>query len=227
MPKLSSRPKHFAPGFTLVEMIGVLAIIAILIALLLPKVFSLISSSNARALAAELRTYEIAVVNYYSDIGTLYPIDTNGVPAPEEAGNSTTVTSLPARLTLDALSPLNTGANQWKRFRGPYLEKFNSDAPPGLGTLMLMPTTTTVTLGTTITSGNIGWDLRGDDGNSDLPSGTRVTYLQVEGVSDREFLELDSIIDPGVGNTVVEQQLRGRVKYSTGNDRLLIYLAHQ
>ena len=62
-------------GFTLVEMIGVLAIIAILIALLLPKVFTLIASTNSRSLAAAIRTYETAIVNYYADIGSVYPLN--------------------------------------------------------------------------------------------------------------------------------------------------------
>lgn len=54
-------------------MIGFLAIIAILIALLLPKVFTLIASTNSRALAAAIRTYETAIVNYYADMGNVYP----------------------------------------------------------------------------------------------------------------------------------------------------------
>ncbi len=113
-------------------MIGVLAIIAILIALLLPKIFNLIASSNARSLAAAIRTYATAIVKYYANVGTVYPLNAAGVPTNENGGNSATVTSLPARLTLDVSDPLNTGANhQWIRFRGPYLEKFKSNIPFG------------------------------------------------------------------------------------------------
>jgi prepilin-type N-terminal cleavage/methylation domain-containing protein len=220
-------PSSQEQGFTLVEMIGVLAIIAILIALLLPKIFTLIASSNARALAAAIRTYETAMVNYYSDIGTVWPLNATGVPAQEGSGQSTTVTSLAARLTLDSSDPLNTGANQWVRFRGPYLEKFNSAVPPGMGTSMIMPSVTAIALGTATTGTNIGWDLKGDDGNSDLPTGARVAYLRVDGVSDTEFNEVDGIIDAGVGANLTERQLRGRVKYNPGNDQLYIYLAHQ
>jgi prepilin-type N-terminal cleavage/methylation domain-containing protein len=63
-------PARKTQGFTLVEMIGVLAIIAILIALLLPKIFQLIASANARSMAAAVRTYETAVINYFADVGS-------------------------------------------------------------------------------------------------------------------------------------------------------------
>jgi prepilin-type N-terminal cleavage/methylation domain-containing protein len=224
--------KFFQPirpiqGFTLVEMIGVLAIIAILISLLLPKIFSLIASTNARSMAAAIRTYETAIVNYYADIGTVWPLNATGVPAQETGGLSTTATSLPSRLTLDVSDPLNTGTNQWPRFRGPYAEKFNSAVPPGLGTQMLLIATTGVAIGTATTATNIGWDLKGDDGNSDLPTGARVAYMRIDGVSDTEFNELDGIIDAGVGTNLAQRQLRGRVKYDPGNDRLYIYMVHQ
>ena len=214
-------------GFTLVEMIGVLAIIAILIALILPKIFALIASSNARSLAAAIRTYETATANYYADIGTVYPLNAAGVPAAQNSGDSATPTSLPARLTLDASDPLNTGTNQWTQFQGPYLERFDSTNPPGLGTSMFMPARASVNMGTAVTATNVGWDLKGDDGNSDLPNASRVAYMIIRGVSDNEFNEIDGIFDSGVGATPAEKQLRGRVKYSTGQDRLYIYLAHQ
>lgn len=227
MPRKLFRPIGHSQGFTLVEMIGVLAIIAILIALLLPKIFNLIAASNARSLAAAIRTYETAIVRYYADVGTVYPLNATGVPAADTNGNSATPISLPARLTLDVSDPLNTGANQWIRFRGPYLEKFNSNIPPGLGTTMIMPATAAVALGTATTSTNIGWDLKGDDGNSDIPTGARVAYLRVDSISGIEFNEIDGIIDAGIGTSQTERQLRGRVKYDTSNDRIYVYLVHQ
>jgi prepilin-type N-terminal cleavage/methylation domain-containing protein len=227
MQRKSLQSLEHSQGFTLVEMIGVLAIIAILIALLLPKIFTLIASSKASSLAAAIRTYETAVTKYYGDIGTIWPLNAAGVPAQEATGNSATATSLAARLTLDASDPLNTGTNQWSRFRGPYLEKFNSSVPPGLGTTMLIPAQTAVALGTATTATNLGWDLKGDDGNSDLPTGARVAYIRVDGVSVTEFNEIDGIIDAGIGTNLAERQLRGRIKYDATNSRVYVYLVHQ
>ena len=208
-------------------MIGVLAIIAILMALLLPKVFSLIASSNARALVAAVRTYETSVISYFADIGSLYPLNVTGVPTAETGGDSTTAISLGARLTLDMSDALNTGANQWPRFRGPYVEKFNTANVPGFGATMLMPSTTAINLATATTGTNIGWDLKGDDGNSDLPSGAQVTYLQITGISVGDAEDVDAILDPGIGATQTQRQLRGRVKYDTTGSQLFIYLAHR
>jgi len=227
MLKKFFRPGLHDQGFTLVEMIGVLAIIAILIALLLPKIFSLIASTNARSLAAAIRTYETAIVNYYADIGSVYPLNAAGVPTAEGTGLSTNAPSLGARLTLDVTDPLNVGTNSWPRFRGPYVEKFNSAIPPGLGTQMLLVTGTSVAFATATSGTNVGWDLKGDDGLSDIPTGSRVAYLRVDGVSDTEFNELDGVLDAGVGADLTQRQLRGRVKYNPGNDRLYIYMVHQ
>lgn len=220
-------PTRDSQGFTLVEMIGVLAIIAILMALLLPKVFQLIASSNARALAAAVRTYETSVTSYFADVGSVYPLNITGVPTSETGGDSTTAISLGARLTLDQSDALNTGAGQWPRFRGPYVEKFNTPNVPGFGATILMPTAPAIALATTTTGTNIGWDLKGDDGNSDLATAAQVAYLQITGVTVADAEEIDGIIDPGIGANATERHLRGRVKYDTSSSQLFIYLAHR
>jgi hypothetical protein len=92
---------------------------------------------------------------------------------------------------------------------------------------MIMPATTAVALGTATTASNVGWDLKGNDGNSDIPTGARVAYLRVDSISDTEFNEIDGIIDAGIGTTPAERQLRGRVKYDASNDRIYVYLVHQ
>jgi len=52
-------------GFTLVEMIGVLAIVAILSSLLVPRVFQAISDAKVNNAASRCTTTKAAVANYY------------------------------------------------------------------------------------------------------------------------------------------------------------------
>ena len=214
-------------GFTLIEMIGVLAVIAILVALLLPKVFEIMAESKANALVAAVRTYETSVVDYYSDVNSLLPLTAAGVPTAEATGDSATAISLPARLTLDSSDPLAAPANggSWPVFRGPYLAKFVSAVPPGLGTGVFMPTTDSpIAYGTATDSTNLGWDLN-NDGKSDIPT-SNVVYVTFTGISDADFAKVDAIIDPGMGSSAAEIAVRGRVKYDVGTDVMMIYINH-
>ena len=220
-------PTRDSQGFTLVEMIGVLAIIAILMALLLPKVFSLVASSNARALAAATRTYETSIVSYFADIGSLYPLNVAGTPAANGGGNSTTVTSLPARLTMNSADALNVGTGSWPRFRGPYLEKFNSANPPGLGITMTMPSTTANNFGNAPAFGDRNFDLNGNNTN-DVANASQIAYLFVDDVTQTQYEEIDGILDSGVGANLAERQVRERVKWrAAGGGQVRIYLASQ
>ena len=215
-------------GFTLIEMIGVLAVVAVLAALIIPKVFDIIASSKIDALAAAIKTYETAVTKYYTDIGSVLPLNASGAPQSESSGDSATARSLAARLTLSQSDALVTTTGLWPRFNGPYLEKFDTNAPPGVGTSMYLPARTAVAYGTSVTGSNLGWDLKGDDGNSDLPSSANVVYLRLVGVSEEDFLELDAIVDRDIGTSNSEKEFRGRAKWdSASSGTMYLYLAHR
>ncbi len=64
-------------GFTLVEMIGVLAVIAILASMLVPRVFQAISDSKVNNAATSLNSLKAAVNEYYGKYGRFG--QTNGV----------------------------------------------------------------------------------------------------------------------------------------------------
>ena len=58
-------------GFTLIELIVVVAIIIILAAILLPMITNRISDARLSRLASEYRTIKTAVAMYYADVGAL------------------------------------------------------------------------------------------------------------------------------------------------------------
>ena len=93
---------------------------------------------------------------------------------------------------------------------------------------MFIPAVQPVPLGTPVTSSNFGWDLRGDDGNSDVPIDSHVVFFKLEGIGEKEFLMLDKMLDPSIGNTNAQRKIRGRAKWDAGNNGTLsLYLAHR
>jgi len=218
---------HQETGVSLVEGVGMAAILAVGAALAIPQVYDVIKDSQAEALAATVKTYELAIQKYYADMGTILPIDAQGNPQPEASGESAVPQSLPARLTLIATDPQVGSANQWANFRGPYLEKFRSHRPPVIGDHMALPIVQAVPLGTTVTARDNGWDVKGDDGRSDLPSGSMVVLFRLTGVSRDLFLRFDQVTEPDIGDTDDERAIRGRAKYDEAHSTLRLYLAHQ
>jgi prepilin-type N-terminal cleavage/methylation domain-containing protein len=69
--KLQASNHRKAQAFTLIEMIGVLAVIAILAALLVPKVFSAINDARVNNACVSIETIKTAVADHYGKYGRL------------------------------------------------------------------------------------------------------------------------------------------------------------
>src|SRR5215831_911701 len=67
-------------GFTLIEMIGVLAVIAILAAVLIPKVFEAINNSRINNASMSCDTVKTAIADHYAKYGSLI-VDGTTTPA--------------------------------------------------------------------------------------------------------------------------------------------------
>jgi prepilin-type N-terminal cleavage/methylation domain-containing protein len=82
--------RQAARGFTLIEMIGVLAVIAILAALLIPKVFSAVNQARVNGVTVSLETVKTAIVDHYGRYGTFdSQFGTNSILASFSGGVST------------------------------------------------------------------------------------------------------------------------------------------
>ena len=104
-----------ASAFTLIEMIGVLAVIAILAALLIPKVFNAIADAKINNAAVSAETVKTAIADHYGKYGkfdTLF--GTNALTAPYT--NYDTTVLIPEQL-LDKPFQTKIGTNWTVQFR--------------------------------------------------------------------------------------------------------------
>ena len=69
--KISSSRKSVRKGFTLIEMIGVLAVIAILASLLIPKIYEAINNSRISNASLSYNTIKTALADHYAKFGSL------------------------------------------------------------------------------------------------------------------------------------------------------------
>jgi general secretion pathway protein G len=74
-PKTSASPIRQSNGFTLIEMLVVLGIIALLATLVAPQVVRYLSKAKSDTAAAQLRNLEGAIELYFLDLGHYPPKD--------------------------------------------------------------------------------------------------------------------------------------------------------
>ena len=193
-----------ASGFTLIEIIGVLAVIAILVALVAPKIFQTIAESKTTRMAAEVNTYSIAVVNWYKDVGTLQSLTAAGVA-------NGTDTTFHDELIAASATPLLL----WTRWQGPYID---SVANIAIGTALAVQTNAGAA-GTAAPGDNAtSFDLNDDNAND--MAGQQVVAIVITGASATDFARLDAAIDSGLTNSN-----SGKIKLDSGNGNIYIWLA--
>lgn len=97
-------------GFTLLELIIVIAVIAILLGIALPRLRGMIDEGNAAKAAAELRTLQAAVESYYIHNSKTYPAD--GSTTWQSA--LTDSTTRPKIIGSALADPFNTSGTQYR-----------------------------------------------------------------------------------------------------------------
>ncbi len=197
-------------GFTLIEMIGVIAIIAILAAFISPKVFKAIEDAKVTRFVGETPAYATAVTSWYKDIGTLQSLNASGVAATPD-------TSFQIELISNKGTTATTGL--WANWDGPYIDSVENIS---LGTALTVETNAgTSGTGAPAATNSTAFDLD-DDNKNDMDS-KQVIALKLTGVLDGEFGKVDGMLDKGL--TAANNKTSGRVKYDASGDILYIYLA--
>ncbi len=111
------RPRGSLAGFTLIEMLVVLAIIATLAALVGPSIFRNVGDSKVSAAKSQVELYALALGSYRLD-NDLYPATEQG---------------------LEALRTKPEGSEPPRNWRGPYLSKRVTPDPWGRPYLYVAP----------------------------------------------------------------------------------------
>lgn len=185
-------------GFTLMEMIGVVAVIAILASMATPLIFQAISNARMTALAQDIQSYKAAVARFYSDTG-LFPMHRPFAPANNQ----------------QLLRDTATGIQGWN---GPYIEQ---DLKPPT----TQSSASTYGIWNYRTEGFNNFDLDGD-GNLDTSSST-LLYLQIPDAEDArrlsDILDGDGDVTSGSGAWFAS----GTVRRQNGADRYVVLLAHR
>jgi prepilin-type N-terminal cleavage/methylation domain-containing protein len=208
-------------GFTLVEMIGVLAVVAILTAMLVPKIFETINTARLNSAAAGINTVKNAVANHFAEFGGF--ADATGIVL-----TPATVAASADAANFDSAVLLPDGILE-KRFS----VKIGDQLATNLVRVRLI---TTAANAAAITDSSANYDMDGVDTDVDTNDGALVCECVITGVSAADARGLKQLIDgnditamanlPAIGAAAN----KGRVKYpaiaagSTGT--VVVYVNH-
>ncbi len=86
---ISNQSRKSKQGFTLIEMIGVLAVIAILASMLIPKIFEAINSARINNTVQSYNSIKTAVMDHYGKYGAINVVG----PAPVASASTAQMTN--------------------------------------------------------------------------------------------------------------------------------------
>ncbi|MDQ8186478.1 prepilin-type N-terminal cleavage/methylation domain-containing protein [Pelagicoccus sp. SDUM812002] len=219
--KISSKTR-LKKGFTLVEMIGVLAIIAVLAVVIAPKVFGAIRSSRINGTMLSIDTFKTITTDFVGKYGTL-PVTNNNSRIDDlliEAGLSDE--RFAAKIGLQSDVYAVKGAT-WKRGTNGAWTASGGSNQSSTSRIICKPSNTTAPN----TAGGSNFKL---DGSKNMPSGARVISTFLESVPEAEARELSERIDGDALSTTSGADAKGKVVYNTpsrGITDVYVYMMHQ
>ncbi len=223
-------------GFTMIEIIGVLAVISVLAALVAPKVFDTIADSKASALASDIRTYTAAVNDWYADIGTLNVLGASGVPVAALAVTTTATSTSTNDLGFQLMNigikgtASNVTTGLWARWEGPYLDAIKHTSIGSVGQIISALGTTTAV---TATTNDFAF---ASTGTISSTNNKIVVFITYAAVAETDWERIEDIIDggktgSGAGAVNARSGIRGKVKWDgteggvSDQGTMTIYLA--
>ena len=200
-------------AFTLIEMIGVLAVIAILAALLIPKIFEAINNARINNAVVSYNTVKTAVADHYAKYGSI-DRSTNGTAVPPGSSPGVAATATPGLGYYDG-TLLGEGF-----LDKPFVVKIgtNSFSEVTLAVATVIPVASQ-------------YDLDGD-GAMDVAAGSYVVEAIIQGVPASDAKDVNDRLDgdkPPFSVVLAAVDNKGRVKYdpAVGGGTVRIYVTHR
>jgi prepilin-type N-terminal cleavage/methylation domain-containing protein len=203
-------------GFTLVEMIGVLAIIGVLAGLVLPRIFSAVSDARVNAAAVAVQSMKSASLVYFGKYGKFGDL----------SGNSFTEYATNAAATNFSYEVL---------LKGRYIEQKFTTPVSDTALVRVRAVSTDKNQSPSVSNAAYTFDSTNSPYANDIWSGKYVIEAVLGGVTSEDARDLNRKIDgadPLLGDAdEYKSDASGRVKYdwssTTGTGTLIVYLAHR
>ena len=227
--KLASTNRRKARAFTLIEMIGVLAVIAILAAVLIPKVFEAINNSRINNAAMACNAIKTGIADHYAKYGSIACDGTTATPTVltvPVAGYNNYDTVLLKEQLIDKLFATKLGDGTSGTTTGTRIVLLPAPAAIGGAVTAADPPAA---------ASDASFALDGNATTTDTISGSIVAVAMITGVTLQDARSLNNIIDgtaPNMGEgATAGTDIAGRVKYAgitpgtTGT--VYVYLTHR
>ncbi len=213
-------------GFTLIEMIGVLAIIAILAVIVVPKVFSTIAGSRVTGAVASINSMRSALAEFSGRFGTVPLTTANSRIDDLLVAAGMLENRFVVKIGAQPGTAIVAGAN-WANVAGTW-QTTNAGASQASQSRIIC-STSTATAPATAAGSNFRLN-----GTTNLPAGSRVVSVVLVNVTGAEARDLSLRIDgDSLSQTVATTaDNAGKVAYAapnagTGLTTAYVYLAHQ
>jgi type II secretory pathway pseudopilin PulG len=221
-PNALTRNSRRSLGFSLVEMIGVLAIIAILAVVIVPRVFSTIASSRVTNAIGSVNSVKSAVNEFAGRYGAV-PVTNANSRVDDLLLNAGYLESrFSLKIGTPPANPIVAGAT-WTYTNGAWAAAGGSNQ--NTQTRVICLTSTNAAPGT-----GANYQL---DGTNNLPVGSRVVSVVIPGVTATDARELSARIDGDALSqaTAATADSAGKVVYAApggaGTTTVYVYIAHQ